>query len=198
MKRLVLVPLAVAVLTAVLPTAAVAKGASEAQVTGPGLDEPISLAAEGQRGGEQIMQIAEQAGFFPAVFGQSPDPMLSEQPTGDLGPRYTITYVVPGPDKKIDTITQALYPYAKPAVTQMASGQSFFGTEETRGGWFVASSSLKDSLVAVGLPAYTPAASDDDWIPTTLVGVLVSLMGAAVVIALLARRFRRRPDAATA
>lgn len=84
MKRRVLVPLAVAVLAALVPTAALAKGASEAEIAGPGLDNPISLTGEGHLG-EQLMQIAEAAGFFPAVFDQSPDPMLAEPPAGDLG-----------------------------------------------------------------------------------------------------------------
>jgi hypothetical protein len=70
MKRLGVVPFAIALLAALVPTAALAKGASEAEITGPGLEHPISLAGEGQSGGEQLMQIAEAAGFFAATFGQ--------------------------------------------------------------------------------------------------------------------------------
>ena len=44
MKRLVLVPVAVALVAALIPAAALAKGASEAEIVGPGLDtrSPLS------------------------------------------------------------------------------------------------------------------------------------------------------------
>jgi len=53
-KRLVLVPVAVALVAALIPAAALAKGASEAEIAGPGIDEPISLTV--QPGGEQGWQ----------------------------------------------------------------------------------------------------------------------------------------------
>ena len=63
-------------------------------------------------GGLQLMQIAEDAGFFPSVFVTTPNPMLSERPQGELGPRYTITYAMPGPSgvesfDKISTRTRS-------------------------------------------------------------------------------------------
>ena len=50
MKRLVSVVAAVAVLAALVATSALAKGASEAMITGPGLGGGISLAGEGRGG----------------------------------------------------------------------------------------------------------------------------------------------------
>ncbi len=198
MKRLFLVPFAVALLAVIAPTAALAKGASEASITGPGLSDPISLAGEGQPGGEQLMQLAETAGFFPAVFVRSPDPMLDERPAGELGPKYTITYVMPGPNGEVDQLVQDVYPYAHPdPVTYTAPGQPFFGSEKTRGGWFVATSVLKDQLVAAGLPQNrAPAAEDDDRSPWALAAGLVLLAVALCACVFGARVVRRRPATA--
>ena len=95
-------------------TSALAKGASEARITGPGLGNGITLPGEGQVGGGQLAQLAEAAGFFPSVFVTDPNPMLSTRPQGALGPRYTITYVMPGPSG-VDELRQDLYPYAQPS-----------------------------------------------------------------------------------
>ena len=197
MKRLVLVPFVIALLAVFVPIAALAKGASEAEIVGPGLDGPISLAGEGQPGGEQLMQLAETAGFFPAVFVSSPDPMLDERPAGDLGPKYTITYVMPGPNNEVDQLVQDVYPYAQPdPVTYTAPGQPFFGTERTRGGWFVATSLLKDQLVAAGLPQNPPTAVDDDGSGWTLTAGLVALAAALAAGVIGAYVIRRRPATA--
>ena len=61
-----------------------------------GLGDGITLAGE-SIGGEQLMRLADAAGFFPALFGTSPNPMRTARPAGALGPRYTITYQLPGP-----------------------------------------------------------------------------------------------------
>lgn len=199
MKRLVLVLLAAALIAAVAPAAALAKGASEAEITGPGLDEPISLAGEGQPGGEQLMKLAEAAGFFPAVFARSPDPMLAERPAGTLGPKYTIAYVMPGPNNELDQLVQDIYPYAEPnPVSYTEPGQQFWSTEQTRGGWFVATPFVKDELVALGLPESPPPVDPEATeFPWALVGVL-ALAGAALGLAALAvLLIRRRPRPAT-
>src|SRR5262249_18801013 len=139
------------------PTA-LGKGASEATITGAGLDGPIHLAGEGQAGGERLMRLADDAGFFAAGFARSPDPMLDSRPRGKLRPKYEIEYVMPGGDSTPDHIVQDLYPYATPQpVSYMKPGQSFWTTEKTRGGWYVSSRILKRELVAVGLPTTAPA-----------------------------------------
>ena len=65
LTRLLLIALALGL---AIPGAALGKGASEATITGPGIGDGITLAGEGQTGGEQLMQLAEHAGFFAAVF----------------------------------------------------------------------------------------------------------------------------------
>ena len=200
MKRFVVAAIAVALVAVVFPAASLSKGASEAEITGPGLDEPISLAGEGQPGGERLMQIAEAVGFFPAVFSQSPDPMLDTRPAGALGPKYRVTYVMPGPNNELDEIVQDLYPYAEPnPVSYTKPGQRFWTTERTRGGWFVAATQFaKDELVAAGLPRTAPGTGDGDGFPTTFVGLGVALAAALALVVLAAVRIRRRPGTATA
>jgi hypothetical protein len=161
MRRYLIAALAAALVAAALaPGLALGKGASAATIAGPGLERPIRLGGSGEPGsGGQLAQIAQSAGFFQAVFGQSPDPMRAHRPRGTLGPRYRITYVMPGPNGSAGRIRQDLYPYAKPTpVTYMAPGQRFWATRETRGGWFAAPRVLRKQLVAAGLPARAPAA----------------------------------------
>jgi len=184
--------LVAALVITLFPGLALAKGASEAEITGPGLDDPISLAGEGRAGGEELMRLAESAGFFQAVFGQVPDTMLRERPQGTLGPRYTIAYVMPGPSGELDRLRQDLYPYATPdPVTYMTPGQPFFTTDRTRGGWYVATSSFRDNLVAVGVPESPGTGGDRGGVPWTAIGALAAALallcaaGAAIV-------FRRR------
>ena len=153
MKRLLFL-LALAALA--LPAAALAKGPSEASITGPGLSKAITIVGAEEEG-SPLMSFAEQAGFFPAAFGQQPDPMLPGKPKGNLGPKYLIEYKVPGGDNDTFQISQDLYPYASPsAVTYMPSGQDIFDSP-TYGGWFE-SPLLKDTLVAAGLPKTAVAA----------------------------------------
>jgi hypothetical protein len=193
MKRLLLV-LAVAALA--LPVTALAKGPDEAKITGPGLDKAILITGPEEEG-SPMMAFADAAGFFPAVFGQQPDPMLPGRPKGDLGPRYTIEYNVPGPEGEDYSISQDLYPYALPyAVTYTKAGQPIFDMT-TAGGWWT-DSSLKDQLVALGLPKTAAAAenastssSSAGFFSTGSLGLLVLVLlvlGGATL--LMRRRFR--------
>src|SRR5207302_3297681 len=121
MKRTLVVLLA----ALVLPAVAAAKGPSKAEVSGPGLGKPLVVTGA-EATGTPLMTLAESAGFFPAVYGQSPDPMVT-RPKGDLGPRYSVVYRVPGPNRTVSTIRQDLYPYAKPfPVSYMNPGQPFW------------------------------------------------------------------------
>jgi hypothetical protein len=200
MKRVALCTFVLALSAALVPAAALAKGASEAEIAGPGLERPVQLGSSGELGSEELLGgIAEAAGFFAAVFGQTPDPLVTRQPRGNLGPRYTITYVMPGPNNEQDELVQEVYPYAKPhPVTYTKPGQRFWTTERTRGGWYVASHShLEDQLVGVGLPATAPTGGDGGapWIVAGSLAVLGALAG---LIVRAVRGARRRPGAATA
>jgi hypothetical protein len=141
----------------VVAPAATAKGPSEAKIEGPGLSKPIVLKGSGEEPGSPLGDFTQEAGFFPAMFGQSPDPMFELRPATTLGARYRVTYSVPGPDNTVDSIRQDLYPYATGSpLTYTKPDQLFFGRERTRGGWYRASSALKALLVREGLPAQAP------------------------------------------
>jgi hypothetical protein len=165
-----------------LPAAALGKGPSGASIDGPG-GGGITFTGDGESGGTQLGNLAQQTGFFPAMFAQQPDPMLDTRPKGELGARYTITYTVPGPNNETWKIRQDVYPYATPApVTYMEPGQEVFQiVGGTRGGWFRANPRLKKTLVSAGLPANGPAAasSERSTFPTGLVGLLIGILLAA-------------------
>ena len=158
--------LALAVLASVVVAAPVfAKGADKATITGPGLDEGGLTFVSNDEGNmaEPLNMFASETAIMAAMFRQTPDPLLSQQPTEQLGPRYTITYRVPGPNVRPDRIRQDLFPYARGGpVLYTKPGQRLFGTERTHGGWYVAHPDLKDMLVEAGLPASSPSAGSGD------------------------------------
>jgi hypothetical protein len=119
---------------------------------------------------------------------------------GDLGPKYTVTYTVPGPNGETWKIKQDLYPYAKRGpVTYMKPGQDIFETDGTRGGWYMAEIALKDLLVDAGLPATPPSNTSADDAAAVSTGTAL-LLAAAAALLLLASAFvlrrRARPAAA--
>lgn len=192
MRRLILL-LALALLA--VPSQALGKGPSAATMEGPGGGGGITFS--GDEGSGPLGNLTQQSGWFAAVFEQEPNPMLADRPKGDLGPKYTVTYTVPGPDNDTFTITQDVYPYASSGpVTYLAPGQPIFDMQ-TRGGWFQAGPDLKETLVAAGLPESAAVGSSDRTsFPTR---TAVSLLAFALLLigatALLLRR-RARPAAA--
>jgi hypothetical protein len=197
MTRLGVLVAAAALASAFTATSAVAKGASEATITGPGLGDGITLAGEGQLGGERLMQLAEATGFFPALFVTTPNPMRPARPEGELGPRYTIAYQLPGPEGQLDELRQDLYPYAKPdPVTYVKPGEPYWATEQTVGGWYVAGSTLKEQLVALGLPRLPPTDDGGSDMPWPVLGGGVLIVVALVGLTLFLVR-TRRPRPAT-
>ena len=189
--------LALAAVAAALlfPTAALAKGPSAASISGPGLDTAIKISGDGETQGTALGRLTLDAGFFPAAFGQEPNPLLPGRPSGGLGPKYTIRYRVPGGGEpgrvQVFHITQDLYPYAAGgAVTYMKPGQKIFDFA-TRGGWFRGGGALKQTLVGHGLSARAPKGSSSSGRSlAVLIGAPVALLlaGAAVV----ARRRRQK------
>jgi hypothetical protein len=136
-----------------------AKGPTAARITGPGLGEPIVLSGFGESGdGSPLAVLTMEGGFFPATFGEVPDPMLPQKPSGELGPRYSVTYTVPGPSSEAH-IEQSLFPYAEGGtLLYTPPNQPIFEGERTRGGWFRAAPRLRAALVRAGLPETAPRA----------------------------------------
>jgi hypothetical protein len=198
--------LATVALTALcVASGALAKGATKATINGPGLDTAIVLKSDtggDPTFGSRLGMLANYTGFFPAVFGQQPDPMTRERPDGKLGPKYTIDFVMPGPYGGSSTIRQDLYPYSTPyPLSYTKPGQRFWDTHRTHGGWFGAPQQMRTLLVSAGLPKTPPSSTggggDGDWLRWVAITITVGAgLGLVAVLALVG--LRRRPGPATA
>jgi hypothetical protein len=181
MKRFVL---AAVVAALVVPATAAAKEPSEASIKGPGFSKTVKMKQD--FGSSPLGRLTMESGFFPAAFGQQPDPMLPARPSGKLGPKYTIVWTVPMPENT-HRVRQDLYPYAAGgALTYMSRGQSIFDTH-TRGGWYRAYG-LKQTLVSLGLPAQLKASKGSSNASLALLSIPGALILAGVAIALRRRR----------
>jgi hypothetical protein len=192
---------ALLVLTLLLPSTALAKGPTEATITGPGLEEPLKLGGPNALApGEPLEVLASRAGFFEVAWGTDPGKRLGKSPTTQLGPKYRVTYLVPGPSGTDDLIRQDLYPFARGGrVTYTPGGQRFFDTRRTLGGWFRAARSVKAELVAAGLPEPTARASapaPDHGGPGKPIGLVALVAALFVGAAAFAIRRRVRPASA--
>jgi len=190
MKRLSFVLVLLAALA--LPVTAAAKGPDQASISGPGLGKTIVLGGSGESIQTALGQVAMLAGFFPAAFQESPDPMLDRAPTKQLGPKYRIHYRVPGPNNQTFRIDADLYPYAKGgALTYTQPGQRIFGMH-ARGGWFLGGTQLRLALVHEGLPAHAPASGASGTNAGLVAGIAVPGALALVAVGLLYRRRREQ------
>jgi hypothetical protein len=157
LQRRALVMLVLALLLAAVPTAAQAKGASAATISGGGPgglpDGPIDLQGDGEPGsGTDLANLAEAAGVFALLFEDGPGGELTSAPAGERGPRYTITWTFPNGAGTEDKVHQSVWPYAAAGpITYMASGQKVLDAT-TKGGWFQATDTLRQDLIALGLP----------------------------------------------
>jgi hypothetical protein len=142
----------------VVPAVATAKGPVSASISGPGAARALAVSGNGEMPGNPLGTLTTAGGFFAQMFGQVPDLTLKARPKGTLGPRYTVVYVVPGPNNIESRVVQFAYPYAKPvALTYMKPGQLFWDGRKAHGGWFRANASLRKVLVQAGLPQKAPS-----------------------------------------
>ena len=164
MQRRALAVLTLVVLLLAVPTAARAKGASAATISGGGSGGlpggPIDLEGDGEPGaGTDLANLAEEAGVFTLLFEDGPGGELAAAPAGARGPRYTITWTFPNGAGAEDKVRQLVWPYAAGGpLAFMASGQKVLdGT--TKGGWYRAADSLRLRLIQLGLPDRQPLAA---------------------------------------
>jgi LPXTG-motif cell wall-anchored protein len=155
-----------------LATPALAKGPSQASITGPGLVRAIVVSGEGEPGQQGTLAVlAGQTGLFTALFGaditgipETPTSLRTPPPKAALGPRYTISYTVPGvtpqPGEQFGRIRQDLYPDAAGGpVIYTPPGQDGFSQPLQVTGWLRASPLLTRTLTQLGIPLrpVTPA-----------------------------------------
>jgi hypothetical protein len=146
-----------------LATPALAKGPSQARITGPGLAHAILVTGDGEPGQQgRLGTLALQTSLFTAMFGPGgsvPAPIRLHTPpsAASLGPRYTIIYTVPGvtpqPGEQSGRIRQDLYPQAAggPAI-YTPQGQQGFGQPLLVTGWLRGSPQLTRTLAQLGVP----------------------------------------------
>ena len=221
-RRAALAMLALALLLAVVPTAAQAKGASAATISGGGSGGlpggPINIKGDGEPGsGSDLSTLAEEAGMWAVLFEGGPAGGVADAPTpaARRGPRYTITWTFPNGAGTEDLVRQFVWPYAAGGpVTYLAPGQKVLDTR-TEGGWYKASDVLRTSLIGLGLPnrpalrapapaspapaspapaSPAPAAPAPALWPKVAAGV--GLLLVAAVVLLLLRRRRTAPGPA--
>ena len=165
-QRRVLATLVLALLLAAVPTAAQAKGASAATISGGGSGGlpggPIDLAGDGEPGsGTDLANLAEAAGVFALLWeddGQSGALDAAPAATGERGPRYTITWTFPNGAGGQDKVRQSVWPYAAGGpITYMRPGQPVLDST-TKGGWYRSADNLRQTLITLGLPDRPPLA----------------------------------------
>jgi hypothetical protein len=148
-----------------LATPALAKGPSQASITGPGLVRAIVVSGNGEPGEQATLAVlAGQTGLFTALFGpgasvpdQTSASLRTPPPEASLGPRYTVTYTVPGvtaqPGEQYGRVRQDLYPGAAGGpVIYTPPGQDGFGMPLQVTGWLRASPQLTRTLAQLGVP----------------------------------------------
>jgi hypothetical protein len=148
-----------------LATPALAKGPSQARITGPGLAHAIVVSGNGEPGQQgRLSTLAVQTSLFTALFGtnasvpaQTPPQLRTPPPKATLGPRYTIIYTVPGvtpqPGAQFGRIRQDLYPHAAGGpVIYTPPGQRGFGQALQATGWLRGSPPLARTLAQLGVP----------------------------------------------
>ena len=161
MQRRALALLVLALLLAAVPTAAQAKGASAATISGGGPGGlpggPIDIKGDGEPGsGGGLANLAEEAGLFAVLFEGGSTAVLAAPPAGARGPRYTIAWTFPDGSGGADKVGQSVWPYAAGGpLTYLAPGQPVLDTT-TRGGWYRAGDDLRQTLIALGLPGRQP------------------------------------------
>ena len=218
MQRRALAMLVLALLLAAVPTAAQAKGASAATISGGGPGGlpggPIDLKGDGEPGsGTDLSNLAEAAGVFALLWedGQPGALTSAPLPPAQRGARYTITWTFPNGDGGEDQVRQSVWPYAAGGpLTFMATGQKVLdGT--TKGGWYRAGDNLRQLLVTLGLPnraplatptpapppaSPAPAAEPSPAVWPKVAGGIALLLALAAATALILRRRSTSPGAA--
>jgi hypothetical protein len=149
-----------------LATPALAKGPSQARITGPGLARAVVVSGNGEPGEQgRLASLAEQTGLFTVMFGDSaslggaaPARLRTPPPQGSLGPRYTLVYTVPGvtprPGQEFGRVRQDLYPRAPGGpLIYTPPGQQGFGEPLAVTGWLRGGPQLTRTLAQVGVPS---------------------------------------------
>jgi hypothetical protein len=167
MKRLLALAIGSTVAMLVLAGPAFAKGPGEAPlgellIAGPGLPAPIHLKghlAFGPYGEGMTAPDSDSEEFSAFVLGSGLIPSdtgyFGGEPEGDLGPRYSVSANLFGPEAA--SVRQDLYPYATggPVFFNPPGQKAFFGTR-LASAWWYPPAEVTAILTSHGLPATPP------------------------------------------
>ena len=192
-----------------LAVPALAKGPSQARITGQGLARAIVVSGNGEPGQlSRLATLASQTGLFNALFGAGGTlptlaPLRTAPTPASLGPRYVVTYTVPGvpsPSHRFGRIRQDVYPRAADGpVIYTPPGQRGFGGPLQVAGWLKARPRLTKILAALGVPprtvqrparrtgqsrpaaAHRPGAQNLAWLIASIVAVAAAALTATAL-----------------
>ena len=143
--------LAVLVVPVVAAPPAVAKGATDVVVTGPGVDQ-VDLGFTRDRTDVDVGSLSETSGIY-GIFGSGEFVERPDLTADELGPRYDLTWYE-GSDV---LATSHVYPFAEGgAWSDVPEGQRVWGVD-LAGGWWHGGAALERQLVDLG--AEPPAAA---------------------------------------
>ena len=146
-----------ALLALALPTVATAKGPVSAFISGPGLQRGLEISGDGETVGTPLGNLANASGFFAQMFGQSPDPTFATRPSGKLGLRYKVVYVLPRTERHLESRRPARLSLCAAACAHVhEAGAGVLRHRAESRGWYRASPALKRMLVRAGLAAKAP------------------------------------------
>jgi hypothetical protein len=147
-----------------LAAPALAKGPSQARITGPGLAHAIVISGNGEPAQQsRLSTLALQTRLFFVLFGanvsvppQTPPQLRTPPPRASLGPGYTIIYTVPAgitshPDQQFGQVRQDLYPRAAAGPLVYTPPGQYAGPFPVAG-WLRASHGLPRTLARLGIP----------------------------------------------
>jgi hypothetical protein len=148
-----------ALVLVLVPSAASAKGPVAATIVAAD-GSRLTLDSHDWAPGEPFVELLESTHALSAIFRTDPE-ILADAPTGELGPRFEITWDLGLVDQGEPThlVRQDAYPYAEGGpVTFVPPGQALYGQDTTPGGWYAASSDLSGVLESLDLVATPPTA----------------------------------------
>ena len=126
----------IVVLAVAVPGTALAKGPTAASIDGPGLAQPIALDWDQRE--SDLIDLIDATGFWELA-----EPQTVDEPAGDLGSRYVISFSVHDDTGGATALAVHAYPYARPApLVYVPAGQSASVIGDVPEGWRTATSGL--------------------------------------------------------
>jgi hypothetical protein len=155
-----------------------AKGVTGGTIEGEGIDATISAPSD----------LSVDAGVYELIWESSDSARLDAAPAADLGPRFTITWLLMGPNGDVP-IVQDVYPYAVGGpVTHIEPGQPMWEDARTLGGWATVSERFVTRLEALGVSRPAPPVPSGGTARAPIGASVAAMVLLGIGLALVARR----------